>query len=67
MLKFVIMEINFRTKEESNKIQREKFLNLSPSQRIYSFLSHVYLFNSSRVSSISSSEKNNSKNFIINL
>lgn len=32
------MEVNFRTKEESNKIQKEEFLKLSPVERYYAFL-----------------------------
>lgn len=36
------MEINFRTKEESNRIQREEFLKLSPVERIYSFFDLMY-------------------------
>jgi hypothetical protein len=32
------MEVNFRTKEESNKIQQEEFLKLSPVERYYAFL-----------------------------
>ncbi len=32
------MEIAFRTKEESNKVQQETFLKLSKVERIYSFL-----------------------------
>jgi len=36
------MEINFRTKEESNRIQREEFLKLSPAERIYSYFDLMY-------------------------
>lgn len=36
------MEINFRTKEESNKIQQKEFLKLSPAERIYSFLDLMF-------------------------
>lgn len=32
------MELSFRTKEESNKVQQEAFLKLSKVERIYSFL-----------------------------
>lgn len=32
------MKVNFRTKEESNKIQQEEFLKLSPVERYYAFL-----------------------------
>ncbi len=32
------MEIFFRTKEESNRIQEEEFLKLAPQDRFYSFL-----------------------------
>ena len=37
------MEIKFRTKEESNKLQREDFLKLSPVDRFYTFLNLMYL------------------------
>ncbi len=36
------MEINFRTKEKSKKIQRESFLELTPVQRIYAFFDLMY-------------------------
>ena len=36
------MEINFRTKEDSNKVQRERFLELTPVQRIYAFFDLMY-------------------------
>ena len=32
------MEITFTTKEESNKIQQDNFLQLSKIERIYAFL-----------------------------
>lgn len=32
------MVINFRTKKESNRLQQEEFLNLSPAERFYAFL-----------------------------
>ncbi len=32
------MEIHFRGKEESNKLQQEAFLRLSPAERFYAFL-----------------------------
>ena len=32
------MEIVFRTKDESNRIHEEEFLNLIPTDRFYSFL-----------------------------
>lgn len=32
------MEINFRTKEESNRLRQEEFLKLSPEERFYAFL-----------------------------
>jgi hypothetical protein len=58
------MEINFRSKEESNQIQRDRFLELSPANRIYSFIELTYIFNS-----FPSHSKKNKKgnNFIINL
>ena len=37
------MEINFRTKEESNKIQQEEFLKLSPAERIYAFFDLMFI------------------------
>lgn len=36
------MEINYRTKEESNKIQQEEFLKLTPSQRVSAFFDLMY-------------------------
>ena len=36
------MEIFFRTKEESNRIQEEKFLKLAPQDRFYSFLALMF-------------------------
>ncbi len=36
------MEINFQSKEESNKMQREEFLKLSPSQRVSAFIKLMY-------------------------
>ncbi len=32
------MEINYRNKEESNRLQEEAFLKLSPIERFYAFL-----------------------------
>jgi hypothetical protein len=32
------MKIRYSTKEESNKVQRDDFLKLTPVQRFYSFL-----------------------------
>ena len=32
------MEIRFQTKEESKRLQREKFLKLSPGERFIQFL-----------------------------
>ena len=32
------MEINYRTKEKSNRIQQQEFLKLSPAERFYAFL-----------------------------
>jgi hypothetical protein len=32
------MEISFQTKEESNRMQEEEFLKLSPAERFYAFL-----------------------------
>ncbi len=36
------MEINFQSKEESNKMQREEFLKLTPSQRVSAFFDLLY-------------------------
>ncbi|MDI6046207.1 hypothetical protein [Flavobacterium yafengii] len=54
------MEINFRTKEESNRIQEENFLKLSPVERIYSFLQLIYFFKD-----FPSQTEDENKNFII--
>ncbi|MDT7828201.1 hypothetical protein RQM65_05955 [Pricia sp. S334] len=32
------MKVSFRTKEESNREQRDEFLKLPPVERIYAFL-----------------------------
>lgn len=32
------MEINFRTKKESNRLQEEAFLKLDPAERFFEFL-----------------------------
>jgi len=32
------MTVNFRNKEQSNQVQEKEFLNLSPIERIYSYL-----------------------------
>ncbi len=56
------MEINFRSKEESNSIQRTKFLQLSPVERVNSFIEMTYLFNSFP---ISSKKRKKSNNFIV--
>ena len=45
------MEIAFRTKEESNRIQEEEFLKLSPTERFYSFIAlmdNLKKFNTSK-------------------
>ncbi len=55
------MEINFRTKEGSNKIQREKFLELTPVQRIYAFFDLMYMLKDYPVTKIE--ERND--NFLI--
>lgn len=39
------MAIRFQTKEESNIIQRERFLKLSKIERIYSFLNLMHKVN----------------------
>lgn len=39
------MEMQFQTKEESNKIQLESFLKLSKVERIYNFLNLVHKLN----------------------
>lgn len=32
------MQINYRSKAESNRLQQEEFLKLSPAERFYAFL-----------------------------
>lgn len=57
------MKIQFQTKEESNKRQREEFLKLSGMERIYSFLNLAY-----RVNQYPTKNKiDKSKNFILTL
>ncbi len=58
------MKMFFRTKEESNKIQEEEFLKLTPSERVLSFISHIYFFKYFP-SKIKNEDK--SKNFIIEI
>jgi len=36
------MEIRYLTKQESNRLQQEEFLKLSPVERIYAFLDLSY-------------------------
>lgn len=57
------MEIQFQTKEVSNKMQRESFLKLSKVERIYNFLNLVY-----RVNQFPSKVKSDkSTNFLITI
>lgn len=57
------MEIQFQTKEESNKKQLENFLKLSKIERIYSFLNLMY-----RVNQFSTKNKvDKSANFLITI
>ncbi|MBG6111230.1 hypothetical protein IWX84_002114 [Flavobacterium sp. CG_9.10] len=57
------MEIQFQTKEESNKKQLENFLKLSKIERIYSFLNLIY-----RVNQFSTKNKvDKSANFLITI
>ncbi|MBP2284435.1 hypothetical protein H4V97_002753 [Flavobacterium sp. CG_23.5] len=57
------MEIQFQTKEESNKKQLEIFLKLSKIERIYSFLNLMY-----RVNQFSTKNKvDKSANFLITI
>ena len=57
------MEIQFQTKEESNKKQLENFLILSKIERIYSFLNLMY-----RVNQFSTKNKvDKSANFLITI
>jgi hypothetical protein len=43
--KGIRMQMQFQTKEESNKIQLESFLKLSKVERIYNFLNLMYKVN----------------------
>jgi hypothetical protein len=57
------MQIHFRTKEESNRIQQEAFLKLAPVDRFYAFLDLMYA-----MKDFPSKEKNKNKgNFVIKL
>ena len=57
------MEIHFRTKEESNRIQQEEFLKLAPVDRFYAFLDLMYA-----MKDFPSKERNKNKdNFVIKL
>ena len=55
------MEVHFRSKEESNKIQQEEFLKLSPAERIYAFLDLMYKMR--KYPTLSKAKKND--NFLI--
>ena len=55
------MEVHFRSKEESNKIQQEEFLKLSPAARIYAFLDLMYKMR--KYPTLSKTKKND--NFLI--
>ncbi len=57
------MQIHFRTKEESNRIQQEEFLKLTPVDRFYAFLDLMYA-----MKDFPSREKDMNKgNFVIKL
>ncbi len=55
------MELKFQSKEESNKMQREEFLKLTPSQRVSAFFNLIYKLR--KYPTRSSFEKSN--NFLI--
>ena len=55
------MKIFFRIKEQSNEVQEEEFLKLSPSERVLVFFELVYFFNQFPTKT----PKNKSNNFII--
>ena len=57
------MEIRYLTKEESNKIQRDDFLKLTPVQRFFSFLD---LMNNLRIYPMYK-KVTKTKNFIIEI
>ena len=50
----------FRNKEESNKLQEEDFLKLSPSERVLRFFSLIYYFKN-----FPTTKTDNNKNFVI--
>ena len=54
------MKIFFRTKEESNKIQEDEFLKLTPSERVLRFFSLVCYFKN-----FPTTATKENKNFII--
>jgi len=56
-----IMEINYRTKEESNRIQQQEFLKLNPAERFYAFLELSYALRNFPVKN----KKRKSGNFLI--
>jgi hypothetical protein len=57
------MQIHFRTKEESNRIQQEEFLKLAPVDRFYAFQDLMYA-----IKDFPSKEKDKNKgNFVIKL
>ncbi len=56
------MKISFQTKEESNRLQRDAFLKLSPSERVVSFFRLMQ-----RVKSFPTKADSNDNNFIVNI
>ena len=54
------MEISFQTKEESNRLQREAFLKLSPSERVVSFFRLMQ-----QVNNFPTKINSDNKNFIV--
>lgn len=58
------MEILFQTKDESNKKQLDDFLNLSKTERIYSFLDLILKM---KQFPIKNKIENKNSNFIIEL
>ncbi len=57
------MEITFKTKDESNKLQQDDFLKLSKAERIYRFLELMLIIN--KYPTKNRNKKN--KNFVIEI
>lgn len=59
------MEIKFQSKEESNRINREAFLNLPPAKRVRSFIRMMQQMKSFKIKEEDTWKQRKKNNFII--